>query len=111
MDVFKLQDHAFQQPNQEVCGFVYPDRYVPLTNKAASSTRFEADPAELARVLAIYGEPSAIFHTHPNGLLEPSDADRNQFFYPNSELWIGKIQNGKLVIRTFEMRPVFCQHR
>ena len=92
----QIEKHALSAPDREVCGFVYPDRYYPLTNRSANPNRFEADPAEVASLLAQYGEPQFIFHTHPNGLSQPSDTDRARFYYPNSTMLIGVIEHGRL---------------
>jgi proteasome lid subunit RPN8/RPN11 len=91
------EQHAVSSPQREVCGFVYHDRYVRLTNIAEDPNSFRADPAEVAQCLARYGEPSAIFHSHPNGCSEPSLSDlRLASYYKNSTIIIGIINNGGL---------------
>ena len=93
----QIARHALSSPDREVCGFVYSDRYVPLTNIAHDPWMFIADPAEVATALAHYGEPVAIFHSHPNGSLHPSVQDlRLKSYYINSTIMIGKIVNGIL---------------
>lgn len=91
------EQHALSSPHREVCGFVYNDRYVPLTNIAHDPCMFTADPCEVAIALARFGEPVAIFHSHPNGRLQPSLQDlKLQSYYQNSTIIIGKIVNGRL---------------
>jgi proteasome lid subunit RPN8/RPN11 len=89
--------HALQSPEREVCGFIYPDHYVPLTNLAANPNTFIADPAEVAKALARYGEPMAIFHSHPGGSPNPSEDDlRLASYYNSSIIIIGTFINGRL---------------
>lgn len=92
----ELETHALSAPDREVCGFLYSDRYVPLTNRSFNSNRFEADPAEVAAALIQHGEPESIFHTHPNGFPQPSEVDQTNFYYPNSTMLIGVVVNGRL---------------
>ena len=88
---------VLQSADREVCGFIYENRYVPLTNIAKDSRTFIADPAEVAVILARYGEPVAIFHSHPNGSPNPSEEDvRLASYYLNSTILIGRIINGRL---------------
>lgn len=96
----EMEKHALTNQHREVCGFVYEDRYVPLANLAVDSFSFFADPVQIASALARYGEPIAIFHTHPNGSAEPSLADIKQSYYYNSTMLIGKIVNGRLELST-----------
>ncbi len=96
----EMERHAVSSPQREVCGFVYEDRYLPLTNLAKNSFSFFADPVQVASALARYGEPIAIFHTHPDGSVKPSLADIKQSYYSNSTIIIGKIVNGRLELST-----------
>lgn len=92
-----LQRHVLANPDCEVCGFVYENGYIPLTNIAKDSRTFIADPAEVAIALVNYGEPRAIFHSHPNGNPNPSEEDiRLASYYRNSMILIGRIINGRL---------------
>lgn len=91
------EQQALESPDREVCGFVYGDKYIPLTNLAEDTRSFIADPGEVAKALAQYGEPLAIFHSHPNGCLEPSGRDLElASYYNNSIIVIGTIINGRL---------------
>ena len=84
---------------EEICGFIYAETYVPLTNRSREPrTSFVADPGELARALNRYGEPDAIFHLHPNGGLAPSQRDLQEHYYSNSRMLIGTIENGELAV-------------
>jgi proteasome lid subunit RPN8/RPN11 len=98
----EMKEHAESFPGEEVCGLLYPGRYVRLTNRANErQVRFAADARELARALAMYGEPAAIFHTHPKGPLVPSQADLEQIYYINSTMIVGKIEAGNLQLGLF----------
>jgi proteasome lid subunit RPN8/RPN11 len=91
------EQHTLESPDREVCGFVYHDKYIRLTNIAANSRTFIADPAEVATALTDYGEPLAIFHSHPNGSLDPSAKDLElASYYSNSIIVIGAIIKGRL---------------
>ena len=93
----EMEEHSRANADREVCGFVYHDRYVRLTNIAKDPNSFRVDPSEIAQCLARYGEPSAIFHSHPNGSLHPSHQDlKLRSYYINSTIIIGKIINGRL---------------
>ncbi|MCI0411245.1 hypothetical protein L0222_00420 [bacterium] len=91
----EMEQHASSSSN-EVCGFVYESHYAPLTNLSGTANHFYGDPSGLARILSQYGEPRAIFHTHPNGCLELSTEDRRMWYYCNSTMIVGCITNGRL---------------
>jgi proteasome lid subunit RPN8/RPN11 len=95
----QIAEHALSSPDREVCGFVYKDRYIPLTNVSEDPNSFYADPTEVAQTLLRYGEPVAIFHTHPNGRWQPSSKDLQlASYYSNSIIIIGRIENSGLEI-------------
>lgn len=98
-----IEGHARSDLKNEVCGLLYPDRYLRLKNSVSDPCRFEVDPAGLARALATYGEPLAIFHTHPNDGLIPSDEDLQQSYYKNSIMIIGSIVSGKFEYRGYRI--------
>ena len=91
------EQHALESPEREVCGFVYRDRYVRLTNIAKNPHSFIADPSEVAHCLARYGEPQVIFHSHPNVTPNASGQDLQlASYYKNSTIFIGVIIDGRL---------------
>lgn len=95
----RIEEHARSSSGHEVCGFVYSDRYVPLRNLSADPHRFQADPKEVAAALAQYGEPAAVFHTHPHGPAQPSAADLGEYYYISSNLLIGTFgADGTLIL-------------
>jgi proteasome lid subunit RPN8/RPN11 len=96
-----IEQHALSDPDHEICGFLYLDHYLPLKTVSNDVAHFQAEPSELARAITKYGEPLAIFHTHPNGPLDPSLEDLASPYYINSIMIIGKIQDGKLQYRMF----------
>jgi proteasome lid subunit RPN8/RPN11 len=98
--------HALECAEREVCGFVYENTYIPLTNIAKDPRIFIADRSEVAKALAHYGEPLAIFHSHPNGNLKPSEEDmRLASYYNNSIILIGRIVDGKLEVSQVVVPP------
>jgi len=98
-----MQSHATSS-EAEICGFVYGDRYIPLPNNASNRDRYSADPRALAGALASFGEPEIIFHTHPNGNLEPSAEDRRLWYYTNSTMMIGCMVRGRLRWKLYGIR-------
>ncbi len=97
---------TLSDPEKEVCGFVYSDRFVSLTTQESSATMFVADPACVAHALALFGEPDAIFHTHPDGILNPSTQDFAGWHYPGSILIIGTIADGQFKYKAFTVRTI-----
>jgi proteasome lid subunit RPN8/RPN11 len=96
-----LEVHTRSFPDAEVCGLIFGNTYYPLKNLSRNPFCFESDPAELARALAKHGEPLAIYHSHPNGMLAPSEADCAKAYYPRSKFVIGTICDGDFQIRCF----------
>jgi proteasome lid subunit RPN8/RPN11 len=90
-----LKIHA-SSSSGEVCGFVYDNHYAPLLNVSDKTNCFYADPSALASVLSKYGEPAAIFHSHPNGCLELSEEDKTMWYYSNSTMIVGCVTDGRL---------------
>jgi proteasome lid subunit RPN8/RPN11 len=81
-----IRSHAASLPDREVCGLLLgtPDHVIavrPTENTASDPTRrFEIDPVDL--FVAIKAERAGgpqlagCYHSHPNGLAEPSATDR-----------------------------------
>jgi [CysO sulfur-carrier protein]-S-L-cysteine hydrolase len=63
-------------------------RFIPITNRLASATEYEMEPAELIeslRSLRQSGEKFlAIFHSHPRGPAVPSPRDIERAYYPEA---------------------------
>jgi proteasome lid subunit RPN8/RPN11 len=91
----QMEVHAFSSKG-EVCGFVYDNHYAPLPNLSGKADQFYADPSTIARILFQFGEPVAIFHTHPNGCLELSGEDKIMWYYSNSTMIVGCVRDGWL---------------
>ena len=92
----QMEAHALAESG-EVCGLIFKNRYFPLRNVAPFASReFFADPGELAHGLFLYGEPLAIFHTHPGCNLELSTKDQKLWYYRNSTMIVGCIDDGRL---------------
>ena len=96
-----MEKHALSEPDREVCGFVYQNFYHPLRNLASDHSSFYADPADIAMALVRYGEPAAIFHTHPCGVDSPSETDRKLSYYNNSTTIIGTLKGGRLFVKEY----------
>ena len=99
-----MEAHAKTNPRGEVCGFVYKDQYVRLENISGSNHRFYASPMALAKALADYGEPDAIFHTHPNLNLGLSREDRKMWYYIRSTIIVGCMHQGRLQWKMYGKR-------
>jgi proteasome lid subunit RPN8/RPN11 len=72
--------HALQEMPREACGLVVVvkgrERYIPCRNISAEPDEmFVLDPEAYAAAEEL-GEITAIFHSHPNTLATPSEADR-----------------------------------
>jgi proteasome lid subunit RPN8/RPN11 len=93
--LLQMENHA-SSSSREVCGLIYDHGYVPIRNISNANDRFYGDPVDLARALASHGEPVAIFHTHPDGNLRLSSFDRRMWYYCNSTMIVGCMQNGQL---------------
>ena len=95
-EVLSDMEHHATSSQSEVCGLVFEHGYVRLENVSEARDRFYANPAQLARTLSVYGEPLAIFHTHPNGNLALSGEDRRMWYYRSSTMIVGCMRNGRL---------------
>lgn len=81
-----IRAHAAETPDVEVCGLLFGtveavERVQRCANVASTpATRFEIDPAALiaAHKAERAGGPKLIghYHSHPNGVRAPSEADR-----------------------------------
>ena len=91
----QIEAHAATSTG-EVCGFVYPDKFIPLPNLDPRGDHFYADPRVLAKTLANFGEPEIIFHSHPNGNLNLSAEDLRLWYYTGSTMMIGCMFRGRL---------------
>ena len=96
--VAAMCEHAREAPGAECCGLLASRdgviaRAFPATNAARdSAASYEIAPEELFRLMrAIRAAEltfSGIYHSHPNGLNEPSARDVAQAFYPDAAYFI-----------------------
>ncbi len=81
--------HLRGELTQERCGLLVGDgdrvaRVLPIPNALRSPVRYFMDGQELADALLTYGEPLAIYHSHPFGPPTPSPTDVAEATYPDS---------------------------
>lgn len=96
--VAAMFEHAREAPRVECCGLLASRdgviaRAFPAANAASdSATSYEIAPEELFRLMrAIRAAEltfAGIYHSHPNGLNEPSARDVAQAFYPDAVYFI-----------------------
>lgn len=61
----------------EACGLVYGESVVWITNRASDPAHyFEMDNEELLDAFTEFGQPDAVWHSHPDGNPNPSETDR-----------------------------------
>lgn len=92
-----IRAHAASEPEHEVCGLLFGllgriESAEPAQNVAGDRTRhFEIDPATLfAAIRAERDGGRALighYHSHPNGLAQPSPTDRLSAA-PDGKLWL-----------------------
>jgi proteasome lid subunit RPN8/RPN11 len=91
-------EHARETPRTECCGLLASrdgviTRAFPAANAARdSATSYEIAPEELFRLMrairAAELKFAGIYHSHPNGLNEPSTRDVAEAFYPDVAYFI-----------------------
>jgi proteasome lid subunit RPN8/RPN11 len=69
------EQHAAQEFPRESCGLVVGDHYFPCRNMADNTDHFIIHPDDYADADRL-GDITAIIHSHPNALPDPSQADR-----------------------------------
>ncbi|GAB4242355.1 MAG: desampylase [Acidobacteriota bacterium] len=105
--------HALEEAPLECCGLLLGrqgllEEAVRCRNLAASPTRFLLAPEDLIavvrRVRGTATQVLGIYHSHPAGPEEPSERDRQEFFYPAWSYWIVSLRRGRPVVRCFLWR-------
>ena len=98
----KMLNHARECLPEESCGIIaglngVGDRFIPVTNRMASSRAYEMDPAELIGALRSLRESGqamlAIYHSHPNAPAQPSTHDIQRAHYPEAAQIIVSLEN------------------
>jgi proteasome lid subunit RPN8/RPN11 len=113
--VAELSARAFQDPSRECCGLLAGregtiTRIFPATNVAANpATSYEIAPEELFRltreIRAASLELLGIYHSHPNGINEPSPRDVERAHYPDAAyLIVSPLPDSPQPIRAFSIR-------
>jgi len=89
----RIVRHAAAALPQEGCGLIAgsggaAERFIPMTNRLASTTSFDMEPSELIATLRSLRESGesllAIYHSHPRGPAEPSPRDIDRAYYPEA---------------------------
>lgn len=93
-----LSSHARQNPQQECCGLLAGrdaviTRAFPAHNAALNpATAYEIAPEELFRLMREIRSAGlqllGIYHSHPQGVPEPSPRDIAQAYYPEAAYFI-----------------------
>lgn len=101
------------EPRRECCGLLAGregviTRIFPATNVAASTANnYEIAPGELfalMRAMRAGGvELMGIYHSHPNGMKEPSLRDVERAYYPEAAFFIVSA-GAEAAVRTFSIR-------
>jgi proteasome lid subunit RPN8/RPN11 len=113
--VAELSAHALQDPSRECCGLLAGregaiTRIFPATNVAANpATSYEIAPEELFRLMreirAASLELLGIYHSHPNGINEPSPRDIERAYYPDAAYFIvSPLPDARQPVRAFSIR-------
>ena len=91
----------------ETCGLIVAFegelRVLPMTNALRSPVAYRIDDQELAQALLAYGEPVAIYHSHPAGPPVPSPTDIAEAFYPDSVYIIISLAQEPPSVRAFRI--------
>jgi proteasome lid subunit RPN8/RPN11 len=72
----RLIEAALEAADTEICGFVLPDwTLVFMPNVAKQPNRFQMDDDALLDFYMQFPDVLGMFHSHPNGIREPSQTD------------------------------------
>jgi proteasome lid subunit RPN8/RPN11 len=113
----QLIDHARAGYPNEACGIVvgkvpaadggHADRFLGLTNAAASPSRYLIDPQEQLRAMIAIEDGGdvvwAIFHSHVRSPAEPSPTDIDLALYPDALYLICSLQHELPEVRAFSI--------
>ncbi len=107
-----MVEHVIACYPEEACGLAagnnaFVSEIIPVTNQIHSQSRFFMDPQELLTALLQIEKKGlsllAIFHSHPDGSLAPSQLDLESFSYPGVLYLIWSIADGAWEPRCYEM--------
>jgi len=109
----ELVRHAVSQLPLEDCGLLTGSegaatRFIPISNRLASPTEYDMEPAELIAALRSLRERGesllAICHSHPLGPAAPSPRDIGRAYYPEAvHIIISLTSPEKPVVRGFRI--------
>ncbi len=113
--VARIDQLAEQDSDREICGLLAGregaiTRIFPAVNVAANpATSYEIAPEELFRLMrdirAASLELLGIYHSHPNGINEPSPHDIERAYYPDAAYFIASpLPDSPQPVRAFSIR-------
>lgn len=89
--------HARRCDPCECVGLLLPQGTLPLTNVARDPHReFALDPLEVARALSQGVPVLGLYHSHPQGDLQPSGRDHCGWLSPGWKYWICDPRSGRV---------------
>jgi proteasome lid subunit RPN8/RPN11 len=89
--VRSMKSHVVKSLPEEACGMIGGKKnrgrlVFPVANRLHSPTRFEMDPLEqlvgMEKIEQLGLDMLAFYHSHPNGMNQPSQSDIRAFSYP-----------------------------
>lgn len=112
-----MRAHAVRARPREACGLLGGLRstsgfavvaYLPLANRASGMSRFAIDPLDFAAaehdLRRAGSRVVGVFHSHPEGPAEPSDADLSAAWPEHCQLIGGIADSGEFEIAAFYPR-------
>jgi proteasome lid subunit RPN8/RPN11 len=110
----EMVEHGLAAFPNESCGVLAgvqgrPVKFFPMTNRDASPVTYRLDPKEQLQVFDELDEQGwdllGIFHTHTHSDAYPSETDRRQAFYPETEYLVMSLSDrANPVLRSFRIQ-------
>ena len=110
----EMVEHGLAAFPNESCGVLAgkegrPIKFFPMTNRDASPVTYRLDPKEQLQVFDELDEEGwdllGIFHTHTHSDAYPSETDRRQAFYPDTEYLVMSLSDrAHPVLRSFRIQ-------
>jgi proteasome lid subunit RPN8/RPN11 len=110
----EMVEHGLAAFPNESCGVLAgvqgrAVKFFPMTNRDASPVTYRLDPKEQLQVFDELDEQGwdllGIFHTHTHSDAYPSETDRRQAFYPETEYLVMSLSDrANPVLRSFRIQ-------